>query len=155
MNMTAATIAVLVVLVLNLVNAGAFLAFTTMVSPALRHTADPRVAADLMRDINVRAPRSIFMVSFIGAPLAALVAAVLLATTGETASAAWIVGAVASTLLAFAVSVTVNIPWNDRLARERDRDDTWTAFSRVWPRANALRCLLSVLGGAAAVMSLV
>lgn len=152
---TTATSAMLIVLGLNFVNAGAFLAFSTMVSPALRDSAHPRAAAELMRDINVRAPRSIFMVSFIGAPLAAVVAGVLLVTTGGTASAPWVIGAIASTLLAFVVSVTANIPWNVRLARERDQDPTWSDFSQAWSRANTLRCFLSLVGGAAALAALV
>lgn len=152
---TISTSAVLIVLGLNFINAGTFLAFFTMVSPALRDSAHPRAAAELMRDINVRAPRSIFMVSFIGAPLAAVVAGVLLAMTGGTAIAPWIIGAIASTLLAFVVSVAVNIPWNERLARQRDQDATWSAFSRAWSRANTLRCFLSLAGGTAALAALV
>jgi len=153
--MSSVTIAVLLVLALNFVNAGAFLAFTTMVSPALRDAAESRAAADLMRDINLRAPRSLFMVPFIGAPLAAVIAGVLLATSRGAESAPWVIAAIAATLLAFAVSVGVNIPWNDRLARERDREATWSAFTRTWPRANTVRCVLSFLGAVAATVALV
>ncbi|GAB2609038.1 DUF1772 domain-containing protein [Pseudactinotalea suaedae] len=149
------TIAVVVVLALDFVNTGAFLAFTTMVSPALRDAAEPRAAADLMRDINLRAPRSLFMVPFIGAPLAAVFAGVLLVTSGGAEAAPWMIAAIAATLLAFVVSVAVNIPWNDRLARERDRGATWSAFTRTWSRANTLRCVLSFLGAVAATVALV
>lgn len=147
-------VAVLVLLVLDLVNAGAFLAFATMVSPAFRDTRDQRAAADLMRDMNALAPRSIFMVSFVGAPLTAVVAGVLLVTGGGAASAPWIIGAIVPSLLAFVVSAVGNIPWNERLARARDDGTTWAEFSPAWARANTLRCALSVVAGASAGVAL-
>ena len=156
--MTALIATVVILQAFNFINGGVFLAFTAMVTPALRDARDPRTAAAVMRDINVRAPRSIFMVSFLGAPLAAIIAGVLLATGGVTTAATpWIIGAIATSLLAFVISVTVNIPWNNRLEHESDRmpGATWTAFSRVWARANALRCVLSIAAGAAAAVSLI
>jgi uncharacterized membrane protein len=148
--MTGLTVTMVVLAALSFVNAGAFLAFTTMVTPALATTHDTRAAADVMRDMNVRAPRSIFMVSFLGAPLAAIVAGVLLVITGFAGPAWWTIGSIAATLVAFVVSVAVNIPWNERLVRDHG-DATWGAFSRAWAPANTARCLLSIAAGAAAL----
>ncbi|WP_309104069.1 anthrone oxygenase family protein [Microbacterium sp.] len=154
--MTALVTTVLILQALSFINGGVFLAFTTMVIPALRGARDPHAAATVMRDVNVRAPRSIFMVPFLGAPVAAIVAGILLVTGGAaTAAAPWVIGAIAASLLAFVVSVTVNIPWNDRLERERGQETIWTEFSRVWARANAVRCALSIAAGAAAAVSLI
>ena len=148
--MTGLTVTMVVLAALSFVNAGAFLAFTTMVTPALATAHDARAAADVMRDMNVRAPRSIFMVSFLGAPLAAIVAGVLLVITGFAGPAWWMIAAVAATLVAFVVSVAVNIPWNERLVRDHG-DATWGAFSRAWAPANTARCLFSIAAGAAAL----
>lgn len=151
--MTALTVTMLVLAALSFVNAGAFLAFTTMVTPALATARDGRAAADVMRDMNVRAPRSIFMVSFLGAPLAAVVAGVLLVLTGFAGQVWWTAGAIVTTLIAFVVSVAVNIPWNERLLREHG-DATWSAFSRAWGPANTARCVLSLAAGAAALAAI-
>ncbi|WP_109211645.1 MULTISPECIES: anthrone oxygenase family protein [Microbacterium] len=152
--MTVLAITMLVLGVFSFVNTGVFLAFTTMVTPALAGARDPGAASDVMRDMNVRAPRSIFMVSFLGAPLAAVVAGVLLVMTGGGAAAGWAIAAIAATLAAFIVSVAVNIPWNERLLRESGHGVTWTDFSRIWGRANTVRSALSLLAGASALVAI-
>lgn len=153
--MTLLTTTMLVLGALSFANAGVFLAFTTMVTPALAGSRDPGAASDIMRDMNVRAPRSIFMVSFLGAPLLAVVGAVLLVVHGGAEDLLWALSAIAATLAAFVVSVAVNIPWNERLLRERGPGGTWADFSRVWGRANVARAVLSLAAGAAALATLV
>lgn len=130
---------------LNAVNAGVFLAFTSLVSRALRD-APGQSGVGVMLRINERAPRSVFMVFFLGAPLAAVAVGVLgiAAKTLNPVTG----GAVAATLAAFVVSVGWNIPWNNRL--DRDRGASWGAYSRDWPRANAVRGLLSLVAAALA-----
>ena len=136
------TIAALLVALLNAINAGVFLAFTTMVSRSLRETPGD-AGASIMRRINDLAPRSVFLLFFLGAPVVAGATLLLAITRG--ALSAPIVGAVASTVAAFVVSVIWNIPWNNRLERASGNSTVWALFCRAWPRANTARALLSLL----------
>lgn len=156
--MTALTVVLSILALFNAVNAGVFLAFSTMVSPALRDTGPSHTSAAVMRHMTVLAPRTIFMVPFLGAPLAAFVGGVVVFITGALASPflSWS-GVIAGilTVTAFVVSLAVNIPWNERLVRHPGDEDMWMEFSRVWPRGNTARCVLSVLAAITATFALV
>jgi uncharacterized membrane protein len=141
-------IALALVAVANLINAGAFLAFSVMVMPTLQ-AVSAEVATQTMRELNRRAPRPVFMLTFLGAPLIAVILVVAMAVAGVLTF--WVAAATALTVAAFVVSAVGNIPLNDRLQRV---DIEWDRFSSGWNQANHARLVLSCLGGLVAIAGL-
>ncbi|OJX77113.1 anthrone oxygenase family protein [Leifsonia sp. 71-9] len=128
---------------------GVYVGFSAMVMPALGDTP-PAEAASVMNRINVRAPRSSFLLFFLASPVLAVVAAVLtLGRLPEADAVLALVGAVLA-VAAFLITGAVNVPLNNRLARDGD----YAAFAQRWRRANGLRGLVSLAGGAALIGAL-
>ena len=92
---------------------GVYLAFTTMVLPALDR-GDHTTASAAMLAVNEQAVRAPFMVLFFGGAAAA--AGVLAAQVAADRSPWALVGA-GLELASFVVTVTVNVPLNNALAR--------------------------------------
>lgn len=104
---------------------GAYLAVTTMVLPALDR-GDHTTASAAMQAVNEQAARAPFMALFFGGAAAA--AAVLAARVATARSPLALVGA-GLALASFVVTVTVNVPLNNALARAF-RDEGWPPFAR-------------------------
>lgn len=137
---------------------GVYLAFTSMVMPALTSRSASE-AIGVMQRINVQAMRPPFMFFFFGGALASAVAGVTTAAS-ETPSVLRLVG-VALSLASFGVTVAVNVPLNNSLARiplglgtgngpGQADSGAWRAFERPWTRATTVRAALA-LGGTAAL----
>ncbi|MFF2052211.1 anthrone oxygenase family protein [Leifsonia sp. NPDC058194] len=122
---------------------GVYLGFGAMVMPALGDS--PRAdAADVMNRINVRAPRSSFVLAFLASPVLAIVAVVLSLGRLPGADALLILIGAVLAVAGFLITGAVNVPLNNRLARDGD----YAAFERRWRRSNGLRGAVSLLGGA-------
>lgn len=132
--------------------AGLFYAYSVSVVPGLNATrADHAVAA--MQQINVKILNPLFFASFMGAPLVAAVAGVLLLGSGQRTAAVLFFGAVAVYVLgAFVPTVIVNVPLNNALLAAGDVTDparaaqVWAEFAPKWAPWNHLRTLASCAG---------
>ncbi|MDL5158445.1 anthrone oxygenase family protein [Actinomycetospora termitidis] len=123
--------------------AGVYLAFDLAVMPALRRSRVPVGApddpAETMRAINVAIVRPSFLALLFGAPVLAVVAAVVEPTPWTVAAAVLQVGGLV-------VTMAVNVPLNDGLAA----GGPWERFVGPWTRAHRVRtaaALLAVLAG--------
>ncbi len=140
--------------------AGLFAAFAYAVMPGLRGTSDHTFTAT-MQGINKSIVNPVFMLPFVGSvPLIAL--AVFLAWRGHGRPALpWLVAALVLYLVAFAVTVTVNVPLNDRLARAGDPDSIGDPaavrerFEAAWVTWNIVRALLHTAAFACLAWALV
>lgn len=133
---------------------GVYVAFSAMVMPAL-NTRTGSEAIGAMQRINEMAVRPPFMVIFFGGAVASVVAGAA-AGTSDTYGLVRLVGAVLS-LASFGVSVAVNVPLNNALARVpagKGDVDAWRSFERSWTRANSVRGTLALAGAAALAGSL-
>jgi len=140
------TILVWATAALTMINAGIYLAFSTFVLPGLR-TLSAADAVRAMQRINEKAPRSAFMVPFIGSALgsaAVIVAALVLRPEGIW----WFIGGAIGALAAFFVTAGVNVPLNNALAAASDATapEAWPRFERPWAASNHLRGLISIVG---------
>jgi len=142
---TLTIVVVLLAAVLTAAVGGVYLGFSAMVMPALHGQRD---AAAVMNQINLRAPRSSFMLVFLGSPVACLAAGILLVgqLPGLPAILA-LVGAVAG-LVGFAVTAAVNVPLNNQLAATDSDPEGFATFEGRWRRANSVRGWISLLGAA-------
>lgn len=132
---------------------GVYLAFSAMVLPAL-NSGPATEAVAVMQRVNVAAVRPPFMTVFFGGAAASLAAAV---TAGGSEHQLMRVGGAMLALASVAVTVAVNVPRNNALARVAtgpDADGAWFAFERTWSRANVLRAVLALSGSAALAGSL-
>ena len=136
------------------VTGGVYLAFSTMVMPALRS----RSAADAiatMQHVNAQAVRAPFMLVFFGGAAAAVAVVVVELVRARTdgtlgvGTGTGLAGA-ALALASLAVTVLYNVPRNDVVAM---LDPTsvadqarWLTLAREWTTANNLRGALSALG---------
>ncbi|AFR08519.1 DUF1772 domain-containing protein [Nocardiopsis alba] len=133
--------------------AGTFFAFSCSVVPGLRRVDDATYVTTF-RAINRAILNGLFMSVFLGAPVLAVLVAVL---RPEGAEPPWlIVGAVCS-VATFVITAAVNVPLNRDL--EAARSDTAAdlaaarlGFERRWNTAHLVRTLTSV--GAAASLAI-
>lgn len=137
---------------------GVYLAFTTMVMPAL-HGAGTAEAVATMQRVNVAAVRAPFMIVFFGSAATAVAAAIAQVASGHLTSlgALRLIGA-GLAVGAFAITVAVNVPLNDALAATTpgtaEAATTWARFEGSWGTANLVRGLASIAATAALVASL-
>jgi uncharacterized membrane protein len=135
--------------------AGLFYAYSVSVMPGLGD-ADDRTLIDAMQQINEAIENPVFFLSFLGAPVLALAALVVVRRSDSRQEIRWIVAALVLYGVAFLVTVAFNIPLNDELAQAGDperiadparvRDDfygPWGAWNIVRTVAStaALGCL--------------
>lgn len=132
---------------------GVYVAFSAMVIPALNGRAEPEAIAAMQR-INVFAVRPPFMVIFFGGAVGSVVAGLTAGTT-DVQGLVRVAGAVLA-LASFGVTIAVNVPLNNRLARVSGpiKADAWRAFASPWTRANTVRGVLALAGAAALAGSL-
>ncbi|MFG2924793.1 DUF1772 domain-containing protein [Streptomyces sp. NPDC048305] len=127
--------------------AGLFAAFAYAVMPGLRGTSD-HTLVETMQNINRSILNPVFMIPFMGSiPL--IVLAVFLAWRGhERLVLPWLVAALVLYLIAFGVTVAVNVPLNDQLERAGDPDSlpdpaaVRERFESAWVTWNVVRALL-------------
>ena len=127
--------------------AGVYLAFSTMVMPALARTP-PNSALAMMQRINDLAVRPVFMIVFFGAAVGSALVLFTAWWPGGNRDAGATIAAVLS-LASFVTTVAVNVPRNRRIAglnpdSAADRG-TWLALSRQWSRGNHVRAVCAGL----------
>jgi uncharacterized membrane protein len=139
-------------------SAGVFYAFSTFVMAGLeRLPAATAVAA--MRSINVTAPRAPLMLVMFGATLLSLGAAVLALVEADGA-ARWLpaLAAVLYLVGTMAVTMSANVPLNDRLDRVDpagpEATEEWRHFLGPWRAWNHLRTLSGLAATAALIAAL-
>ncbi|MFJ9210583.1 integral-membrane protein [Streptomyces sp. L-9-10] len=127
--------------------AGLFFAYDISVMPGLART-DDRTYVDAMQNFNALIDgNGLFGMIFIGALLAAAVAAFLEHRQGRRGAALWIGAAAALYLVALMITFSVNIPLNNELAAAGDPAKI-TDFSIVekfkgtWETSNIVRTLV-------------
>ncbi|WP_079125583.1 DUF1772 domain-containing protein [Streptomyces lushanensis] len=127
--------------------AGLFFAYDISVMPGLART-DDRTYVDAMQNFNALIDgNGLFGMAFIGALLAAAVAAFLEFRRGRRGTALWIGAAAVLYLVALMITFSVNIPLNNELAAAGDPAKI-TDFSIVdkfkgtWETSNIVRTLV-------------
>ncbi|MDF8263025.1 anthrone oxygenase family protein [Luteipulveratus flavus] len=120
--------------------------------------ADPRVAVSAMRAMNDSVRNGVFAPAFFGTPVALALAAIAARSAGSRRAAALLGVAAAVYLLGgLVLTMTVNVPMNEDLARGElpatyaAADARWDDYSPTWQRFNQLRTALS---GVALVLAL-
>lgn len=140
---------VLVAIVLNALQAGTYYTWASGVMPGLARTGD-RTFVEAIQEMNRAIVNPVFMLSFLGAPVASLVAVVVVDGEGR----AWSVAASAAAATTLLVTVVGNIPLNNAIERAgdpaalADPAAVRRAFEPRWVRLNALRAVTSTLATA-------
>lgn len=131
------------------ITAGFYLAFSALVMPALRGRPAKEACA-IMVSINEYAVRPPFMTLFFGTAAACGAVAVVV-ITGPLAQSPIRAAGAAAYLAGWASTMLLNVPLNNRLAKENGgaQDLYWQSFGPAWTRANNIRCALSLAGAAA------
>jgi uncharacterized membrane protein len=96
--------------------AGLFYAYACSVMPGLGRASD-KTALEAMKEINDAILNPVFLLTFLGAPVAAGAALVLERHAGSGDVARWIVAGLVLHAVAFLVTMAANVPLNDDLAR--------------------------------------
>jgi uncharacterized membrane protein len=124
--------------------AGVFFAFTTAVMPGLR-AADDRTFVSAMQHVNAAIQNGVFLVVFAGALVFPVAAAVLLARHGRPF--VWVAVAAGLYLVVLALTMAVEVPLNDQLARASlaDAAQARRDFEVVWVPVNNVRTVLTTL----------
>ncbi|MFG1925517.1 DUF1772 domain-containing protein [Cryptosporangium sp. NPDC048952] len=128
--------------------AGLFYTFSIAVMPGLRQ-ADDRTFVDAMQRINVAILNGWFALSFGGALLLTVLAAVVEWRAGAHSTAFRIALAVALYVATLLITFAINVPLNNQLnnagdlARITDFATVRSAFETSWVRWNAVRAVLS------------
>ncbi|MFD0852753.1 DUF1772 domain-containing protein, partial [Actinomadura adrarensis] len=129
--------------------AGIFFAFSNSVMPGL-NAARPTSAIETMQTINDKIQNPLFLLTFVGVPVAAAVAGGLLLASGERSAALLFFAAAAVYVLgSFLPTAVVNVPLNNTLdgtAIPSDLEEAgriWTDYSSRWTPWNHLRAVAS------------
>lgn len=127
--------------------AGLYYGFSVGVMPGLAR-ADGRTFVGAMQQINVAIVNPWFMLTFLGAPALAALAAALHLGRGGSAMVLTVAGS-ALALATSIVTVALNVPLNDALTAAGDPDriadlaGVRAAFTDAWLRWNGVRTLTS------------
>lgn len=112
--------------------------------------ADPRIAIGAMQAMNASVRNAVFAPAFFGTPFALLITAALLKRSGATRSAAFFaLSAGVYFALGLVLTIAVNVPMNEALAKvEVPQDvavarDIWLAYSPDWQFWNITRTIAS------------
>lgn len=136
-----AVIVTVLAIVMNGAMAGLFFAFSTAVMPGF-DAAKPTEALAAMQSINRKIINPRFLLTFVGGPIVALVAGVLLLLAGDTTAALYaFAGGVVAVLGSLVLTGAVNVPMNNAIDRasSADAERTWAEYSPRWTRFNTLR----------------
>jgi uncharacterized membrane protein len=127
--------------------AGLFYSFAIAVMPGLRQV-DDRSFVDAMQRINVAILNGWFALSFGGALVLTVLAAILEWRAGTRSVALWIAVAAVFYVAMLLITFVINVPLNNRLnaagdpARIPDLAAVRSAFETSWVRWNAVRAVL-------------
>ena len=118
---------------------GVLYAFSSFVMSALNRLPAPD-AVRAMQSINLRAERPPLLTMFV-VPLIAAVSLSLGAAPVSPPAFWWVLAGTGLYLLGcIGVTLAVNVPLNNRLAKAPDDDEaTWRAYSRPWTAVNHVR----------------
>ncbi|MFI9597204.1 DUF1772 domain-containing protein [Nonomuraea sp. NPDC052265] len=129
-------------MVLNGLMAGVFFAFSTSVVPGLDALGEDG-AAEAMRSMNRKILNPAFLSTFTLAPVASLLAGVVLLIGGDGGPAVLAFAAAAVCFLgSIVVTATVNVPMNNAIEAG---ELAWKAYAPRWTRWNTLRGWASAL----------
>ncbi|MET0931175.1 MAG: anthrone oxygenase family protein [Aeromicrobium sp.] len=131
----------LVAVTLTGLSAGLFATFSYAVMPGLRRTDDASFV-QTMRAMNVAILNPVFVLVFVGAGVAAVVA---LASGWRSDARPWLVAGLALYVVgAYVVTAAVNVPLNDALAAGTSpAAELRAAFEDRWIVVNHVRSLLT------------
>ncbi len=108
--------------------------------------ADPRIAIAAMQAMNASVRNAVFAPAFFGAPVILTVATVVLYLNANRLTAAWFgAAALLVVLLAFILTMQVNVPMNEALAVIEIPQDIatarsiWDTYSSEWQFWNQVR----------------
>lgn len=111
---------------------------------------DPRVAIDAMQAMNASVRNAVFFPAFFVTPVALSVAAILLHRTDRRRAARWFgLGAATYLLGHLVLTMAINVPMNDDLARhtgvlsEPEAARIWQDYSGPWQFWNTMRTIAS------------
>ncbi|WP_280217470.1 DUF1772 domain-containing protein [Nocardia neocaledoniensis] len=127
--------------------AGVFYAYAISVMPALARTED-RTLIDVMQKVNVVIINPWFMLGFMGTAGFTALAAVLSLGAQHRGTLVWLGIALALNVIAFGVTVALNVPLNDALDAAGDPAAIVDAaavradYEAAWVRWNILRAVL-------------
>jgi uncharacterized membrane protein len=128
---------------------GIFFAFSNFIMRALASVPAPG-GMQAMQSINVTVLNPGFLGLFMGTALIFLVLAVLALLDWRAAHSPWLLGAAAAYLGGtWAVTVSGNVPLNDRLAEQvpegAESEGVWQDYLERWTRLNSQRAGASIL----------
>lgn len=141
--------------------AGVFFAFSTFVMAGLDR-AQPVEAIAAMRGINAEAQANgPFLTLFMGATVLALAAGVAALVKRSEPGTGYVLAGAALGLVAFVVTVAVNVPLNDRLAAvdpsglsAADALREWRAYLGPWTAWNHVRTVAPLLSAVLILLGL-
>ncbi|MFD2472313.1 anthrone oxygenase family protein [Amycolatopsis silviterrae] len=123
--------------------AGLFYAYAVSVMPGLAH-ADDHTFVTAMREINVAILNGWFLLSFLGAPLLAVV---LCFISRAREGLPWLIAGAVLLVAMLVITGAVNVPMNDALAAQgADLAALRARFEQPWVLWNTVRTVASVAG---------
>lgn len=115
--------------------------------------ADPRVAIEAMQAMNASVRNAVFAPVFFGTPVVTGITAFVLYRSDQAPAALWFaLAATVIALLAVLLTMVVNVPMNEALAKITVPTDIeaareiWLAYSPDWQFWNQLRTITSGIG---------
>jgi uncharacterized membrane protein len=140
--------------------AGLYYAFSCAVLPGLDR-GDPRTLVAAMQQINVAIINPWFLVTFLGAPLLAALAAALSLGADNRRVLIWAALGAVFAVATFVITMALNVPLNDALDAAGNPDQVpdpaavSAAFASAWTRWNTVRAVTSTIGVACLAWALV
>jgi uncharacterized membrane protein len=147
---TARGAALLAAILTTALQAGLYYAFACAVRPGLAR-GDDRTFVAAMQQVNVAIINPWFLVTFLGAPVLAGLAAVLSLGGTNRALLGWAALGTVFAVATFVITLALNVPLNDALAAAGDPDRVTdlaavrAAFAPPWGRWNTVRAVTSTL----------
>jgi uncharacterized membrane protein len=130
--------------------AGLFFGFTVSVMPGLQ-AGDDTTFVTAMQNINAAIENGLFGLTFSGALIFPAIATVLLFVTGRRKAALWAAGATVLYFLVLVLTMGIEVPLNDKLAKAGDPSKIGdiakvrSDFENTWVPVNNIRTLLNCL----------
>lgn len=130
----------------NSIISGIFFSFSNSIMKALAKSASSN-GRQVMNDINRVIINPVFMLLFLGTPLFAVLLLFL-----DGFSNLWIILATISHIVgSFGVTITQNVPRNNRLEKA---NDYWNTYVKEWTFWNHIRTIFAILSTLFAVLYL-
>jgi uncharacterized membrane protein len=137
---------------------GVFFAFSVFVMRALAQLA-PAAGISAMQRINITVIHPLFLGTFLGTVPLLAISVYFAYTSGHTHMLAWLLGSfLVYTLGSVGVTLTLNVPRNNRLAGMKHDSSAavayWPVYVREWLFWNHVRCTASIAAATAAAIAL-